>query len=125
MSDDVAVPDLPPRRIRQEGTCVRCGKLVWRDSPGQRWTDQYGRNRCRASWDDDQCDVQAFTEQEQEPRMVPALAMVCLMYRDENGNVQVMESPAVPEGTAMEATLPEPLTVIGWRIETKPPKLVS
>jgi hypothetical protein len=38
----------------EEGRCQRCGKLVTRHDGG-RWTDQYGRDRCRASWDDDQC----------------------------------------------------------------------
>jgi len=56
--------------VRQEGECVRCGKLVWRERPGeQRWTDQYGRDRCRADWDDGECDVREFTEEELEPEI--------------------------------------------------------
>ena len=54
-------------RIWQEGTCVRCGKIVTRDSPEERWTDQYGRDRCRESWDDDQCDVREWTEEKSPP----------------------------------------------------------
>ena len=41
----------------QEGKCTRCGKPVTRTGPDGRWTDFYGRNRCRASGDGDQCDV--------------------------------------------------------------------
>lgn len=47
----------------QEGDCVRCGKVVTRESSTERWTDQFGRDRCRASWDDDQCDVREFAEE--------------------------------------------------------------
>jgi hypothetical protein len=49
------VPDPEPQPLElEEGRCQRCGKLVTRQ-PGGRWTDQYGRDRCRASPDDDQC----------------------------------------------------------------------
>ena len=41
----------------QHGKCTRCGKPVTRSGPDNRWTDFYGRDRCRASEDDSQCDV--------------------------------------------------------------------
>jgi len=120
--DSLTVPDLPPRRVLQEGTCVRCGKLVSRESPAQRWTDQFGRDRCRESWEDDQCDVRRFTERELEPVMVPATATGYLYYQDEAGEPAIMQQ-AVPEGAFWEEIFPEPVTITGWRIAVLPPKL--
>ena len=52
------MPPPPAERTPpQEGTCTRCGKPVSR-SPGGRWHDQFGRDRCRASFDDDECAVE-------------------------------------------------------------------
>jgi|SRR5581483_3603578 len=120
--DSLTVPELPPRRVLQEGTCVRCGKLVSRKSPAQRWNDQFGRDRCRESWKDDQCDVRRFTERELEPVVVPAMATVHLTYRDGDGEIR-MTSQSVPEGAAWDEIFAEPLTVLGLRLELRPPKL--
>jgi hypothetical protein len=40
----------------EQGDCVRCRYPVTRRDGG-RWTDKFGRDRCRASWSDGQCDV--------------------------------------------------------------------
>jgi len=48
----------------QTGKCTRCGKQVTRGNPGERWRDQFGRDRCRASYDDDQCEVVVVSDEQ-------------------------------------------------------------
>jgi len=54
----------------QTGKCTRCGKQVTRGNPRERWHDQFGRDRCRASYDDDQCAVVVVSDEQQLAKLV-------------------------------------------------------
>jgi len=54
----------------QTGKCTRCGKQVTRGNPEERWHDQFGRDRCRASYDDDQCAVVVVSDEQQLAKLV-------------------------------------------------------
>lgn len=102
---------------------MRCNTECYRE-PGGRWYNFYGRDQCRSDPDEGPHVISEFTEQPLESRPLPAMAVVHLTYRDENGEVRVMEAPPVLEGQKLEVTFPEPLPVTGWRIETTLPRLV-
>jgi hypothetical protein len=123
MSEDLVVPDLPPKRVRHHGTCELCTTECIRD-PGGTWYNFFGRDQCKFDPDEGPHIVREYAEQEAEPRLVPAMAVAHLTYRDKDGQVRVDEK-YVPEGAVLEVTFSEPLTVISLRIEAKPPKLVS
>lgn len=118
MADDLAVPQ---RHVRQEGECARCDKLVWRDSPEQRWTDQYGRDRCRASWDDEQCDVPEFTEEEIEEPERPCIHAGAVPVESPPGQRVAWLCPACDQQLDADWQPPEPLQfVLELTVDSEP-----
>jgi hypothetical protein len=105
--------------ITHEGTCARCGKLVTRE-PGERWTDQYGRDRCRADWDDGECDVRTWSvrEERRRPVAVPPMAIVTLFGLDADGQPVIVSDRRVPasDGAFYEETFSGRATVTRWRV---------
>ena len=98
-----------------EGTCQRCGKTVTR-RPGSRWTDFYGRDRCRLEPGDGECDVREW-HQIQLPQSPPLqLATVTLFGRNAAGQPVVLLEQQVPAGMSYAEELVTPLEVTGWSI---------
>ena len=111
-------------RTLDEGTCQRCGKTVTRE-PGDRWHDFYGRDRCRADWEDGQCDVREW-HQIQIPQSPPLqMSTVTLFGRDTAGQPVVLLEQRIPAGMTYTEELPAPVEVTGWSITADAPSAVK
>ena len=106
-----------------EGTCARCGKEVTRRR-GERWHDQYGRDRCRADYDDGEYDVREFRSrkvkksQRIQSEQSSHIVEIVLYGKDSKGQPAMLAQqvmPAVPGITYHEVPA-ESLEVTSWSI---------
>lgn len=93
---------------RQEGTCTRCGKEVTRCGPDDRWRDFYGRDRCRASEDDDQCDVARVRDGVRYAQLVEA-GHTTIILEGPGGEVALKQTIPAATGTAWVEDFREPI----------------
>jgi hypothetical protein len=104
-------------RIEEEGICTRCGKTVTRKS-GERWHDQFGRDRCRADFNDGECNVIEWYSSELEPAPLLPLLTITLHGRDTAGRIINLVQQQLPATAGMNWTeqFTEPLELYGWSI---------
>ena len=86
----------------QTGKCTRCGKQVTRGNSGERWHDQYGRDRCRASYDDDQCAVAVVSDDERLAKLV-ATEITTVTLGAADGRTLLVQD--IPQGMDWSQTL--------------------
>ena len=126
MLDDHGVAQLlgaatgqPERGEFHAGTCTRCGTEATRSAQSRwRWTDGFGRDRCRASPDDCMCEVSEYAGGLLSPLLIPPVAEVRLTTIEADGEHH--PDFQVPAGTCWETTFPEPVPLTGIKVTVHP-----
>ncbi len=107
-------------QVIQEGRCIRCGQAVTRETGGC-WSDFFGRSRCRADYDDGECDVREWSSRQVKlPDPLPAMEVV-LYGTDDAGQPAVLVRQVIPQGGRWLEMFPEPVNVTSLEIRLDGP----